>query len=129
MSATRADAYEAWAARLQDKRATSKQKYVTATPDDDHLTYWNSEHVFTESERVTADERSAASGAALAAAYAALGLDPTASSKDVEQAFRRLAKQHHPDRHVAADEATREFHLARMRRLNDAYAQLRRAAG
>lgn len=128
MSATRADDYEAWAARLQQKRTTSQQKYLGASPDDDHLTYWDSEHVFAESERVTADERSSAKGVDLAPAYAALDLDPTASAKDVERAFRRLAKQHHPDRHVASDEPTREFHLARMRRINDAYDQLRRAA-
>jgi DnaJ-class molecular chaperone len=127
MSAARADDYEAWAARLQDKRTTAKQKYVGATPDVEHLTYWDSEHVFSESERLTADDRGTTKGVDLAPAYAALGLDPAASSKDVERAFRQLAKEHHPDRHVAADEAAREFHLTRMRRINDAYAQLRRA--
>jgi DnaJ-domain-containing protein 1 len=126
MSDTRADEYEAWGARLQAKRARSNQKYVGAPPDAGPPTYWDSEHVFRESERVGADERGSAKGADLAPAYAALGLDPTASSKDVERAFRRLAKEHHPDRHVAADDAAREFHLARMRRINDAYAQLRR---
>jgi curved DNA-binding protein CbpA len=43
----------------------------------------------------------------------------------VEVAFRTLAKAHHPDLHIAADEATRAFHAERMGRINEAYARLR----
>ncbi len=49
--------------------------------------------------------------------------EPTANQ--VETAFRRLAKQHHPDRHIGADEATRAYHLDQMRRINEAYSRLR----
>ena len=33
-----------------------------------------------------------------ASAYAALGLTPDADAATIEQAYRRLIKQHHPDR-------------------------------
>ena len=36
--------------------------------------------------------------AADASAYAVLGLDPGADSAEIEQAYKRLIKQHHPDR-------------------------------
>lgn len=37
-------------------------------------------------------------------AYATLGLEPTATDAEIKKAFRRLAKQHHPDRGGDAEE-------------------------
>lgn len=46
--------------------------------------------------------------------YEVLGVAPTASSDEVRAAYRRLARQHHPDRGGPAAEAT-------MARINEAY--------
>ncbi len=48
--------------------------------------------------------------------YKMLGISPSASWDDVERAYRKKAKLHHPDH--GGDEDT-------MRALNDAYAQLK----
>jgi len=127
MSSARVDDYEAWAERLQRKRVAAKEKYRGPTDREAPPTYWDAEHVFDDSERLSADDAATGHGRDLAAAYAVLGLDPTASAREVETAFRGLAKLHHPDRHVTADDQTRAEHLDEMRRVNDAYATLRRA--
>ncbi len=49
--------------------------------------------------------------------YKMLGLSPTATWQEVESAYRRKAKRHHPD-HGGDEDA--------MRALNDVYAQLKR---
>jgi DnaJ like chaperone protein len=58
----------------------------------------------------------------LTAAYQALGIDSTATDKEVKTAYRRLMNQHHPDKLVAkglpdsmmevAKERTREIRAA-----------------
>ena len=60
--------------------------------------------------------------AALATAYGALGVEPSATDKEVKTAYRRLMNQHHPDKLVArglpesmmnvAKEKTREINAA-----------------
>ena len=55
--------------------------------------------------------------AADASAYAALGLKPGADSAAIEQAYRRLIKQHHPDREGGD--------AARAAEINRAYRELR----
>ena len=55
--------------------------------------------------------------AADASAYAALGLEPGADAAAIEQAYRRLIKQHHPDR--AGGDARRAAEI------NRAYRELR----
>jgi hypothetical protein len=55
--------------------------------------------------------------AADASAYAALGLDPGADSATIEQAYKKLIKQHHPDREGGD--------AARAAEINRAYEQLR----
>jgi hypothetical protein len=52
-------------------------------------------------------------------AYAALGLDPTATSDDVRRAYRRLARELHPDANLGDAAAA-----ARFRRVADAHALL-----
>src|SRR3954452_12676553 len=54
--------------------------------------------------------------------WAALGLEPTASSAEVTAAYRRLAKRYHPDR--AGDRGAQ-----RMAEINAAYDQLRDGVG
>ncbi len=50
--------------------------------------------------------------------YAVLGVPPTASATQVREAYRRLAKQHHPD--LRRDAASTE----RMQRINQAWEML-----
>src|SRR5437660_10059421 len=52
-----------------------------------------------------------------ASAYAVLGVDPAADSAEIEQAYRRLIKQHHPDREGGD--------AARAAEINRAYRELR----
>lgn len=56
-----------------------------------------------------------------ASAFAALGLEPGADRAAVEQAYRRLIKQHHPDRSGGDSDRAAE--------INRAYAELRSAPG
>lgn len=58
--------------------------------------------------------------------YAVLGLDPDAGPDEIRAAYRRLARQHHPDRHVAegAPEPFLKVAHARMAAINAAYADL-----
>jgi hypothetical protein len=54
-----------------------------------------------------------------ASAYAALGIEPGADSAEIEQAYRRLIKQHHPDREGGDARRAAE--------INRAYRELRAA--
>ena len=61
----------------------------------------------------------------LADYYTILGLDPEASPESVKIAFRRLARQNHPDLRADCDtEAEKALIHARMAQLNEAYAIL-----
>lgn len=57
-------------------------------------------------------------------AYATLGLLPGADSSAVQQAFRRLARRLHPDRHPHADPSERAQLLSRFAELSAAYHAL-----
>ena len=70
-----------------------------------------------EVEPVTADEK----------ALAALGLEPGAIWSQVVAAHRQLVKETHPDLLVDADPATIEAATDRLRTINLAYAQLKKA--
>lgn len=52
--------------------------------------------------------------------YKVLGLEPDASDDDVKRAYRRLAKQYHPDLNPGDQEAARK-----MQEVNDAYDQIK----
>jgi len=59
-------------------------------------------------------------------AYAELGLAPSASDEQVEQAFRRLISEYHPDRVANAAQEIRDLAEARARTINTAYEAIRR---
>jgi curved DNA-binding protein CbpA len=59
--------------------------------------------------------------------YSILGLDPGASEESIKLVYRRLAREHHPDRNVDSTESEREGFSARMAQLNGAYAVLSNA--
>lgn len=67
----------------------------------------------------------------LAEAYKALGLEKTASDKEVKTAYRRLMNQHHPDKLVAKGlpESMKEAAEERTREIRRAYEIVRDARG
>ncbi len=65
-------------------------------------------------------------GTATDEAYSALGLSPGASDAEIEQAYRRLISEFHPDRVVNAERGIREHAERRARELNAAVETLRR---
>ncbi|HMB56087.1 MAG TPA: J domain-containing protein [Arenimonas sp.] len=56
--------------------------------------------------------------------YATLGLLPTASDDEVEQAWRRLISEYHPDRVASAAKEIRELAETRAREINAAYESI-----
>lgn len=52
--------------------------------------------------------------------YQVLGVSPDASDEEIKRAYRRLAKQYHPDRNPGDAEAARK-----MQQVNDAYEQIK----
>jgi len=61
-------------------------------------------------------------------AFRRLGLSPSASTLEVKQAFRRLARTLHPDTHPRADAATRRRLEQRFAEVSDAYREALAAA-
>jgi curved DNA-binding protein len=53
--------------------------------------------------------------------YETLGVPRTASEEEVKRAYRRLARQHHPDLHPDKD---KDLHTRTMQEVNEAYAVL-----
>jgi DnaJ-domain-containing protein 1 len=120
----RAAAYSAWAARMKAKREQTRSaadRNGTAQP-----TYWTTDALFAESVRVAEDQSAADStGRKVAELLAVLQLPATATPEQVGDAYRRLAKAHHPDRFIDADAATQRLHDDQMRRVNQAYRALK----
>ncbi|MDQ3617921.1 MAG: DnaJ domain-containing protein [Pseudomonadota bacterium] len=57
--------------------------------------------------------------------YAALGLTPEATDAEVDQAYRRLISQYHPDRMAGAAAELRQQAEAKAREINGAYDRIR----
>jgi DnaJ-domain-containing protein 1 len=121
----------AWAERLRRKserdRATILGEATTSrsTGSDG---YWSSSHV-AGPEDPTAEPGVVADPTRRSRLLGELGLPADASTDDVAAAYRRLAKQHHPDRWAEADEATRQRNAEEMMRINAVYRALRVSAG
>ncbi len=56
--------------------------------------------------------------------YAILGLDPGASPESIKLAYRRLARESHPDLNISSTEEEKRALSLRMAQLNGAYAVL-----
>jgi curved DNA-binding protein CbpA len=59
--------------------------------------------------------------------YAILGLDPGASQESIKVAFRRLAREHHPDRKMHATKTEKTSTSIDIVQLNEAYSVLSNA--
>lgn len=53
--------------------------------------------------------------------YEILGISSNATEEEIKAAFRKLAKQNHPDLH---SDTEREFYEAKMKKINEAYAMV-----
>lgn len=62
--------------------------------------------------------------------HAVLGITPEATLEEIRAAWRRLARDHHPDRHIAEGTPPEFIRIAetRMAAINDAYRRLSRGA-
>lgn len=61
--------------------------------------------------------------------YTLLGVAPAASDEDLEQAYRRLMSEYHPDRVANAAKEIRDIADRRTREINQAYDTIRRQRG
>ena len=120
----RAARYSDWATRLRDKQ-TSRRAGDADGPGPAQG-YWSPEALYEESRRLAREENLARPNPwFVRELLAVFDLQEGATSAEIGSAYRRLAKQHHPDRFMMADAETRAFHEAEMRRVIDAYEALR----
>ena len=120
----------AWRERLAAKSQRARSYTFREEPEPMSTSYWSEEVLFAESrdaEEAMLDD--ATDRATIDGLLLDWGLPPEATAADVNLAFRRLAKVHHPDRWVLADETTQLDHEAAMRRVNRIYAVLTKALG
>lgn len=122
----------AWAERMKAKRQATKeriaadQRSAAGIAGEPAPTYWTTDALFSDSRRAEEDELSRRPDpAAVAELLAVLDLRDDADADALTTAYRRLAKVHHPDRFVTADEATQRHHAERMLDINRAYTHLR----
>jgi DnaJ-domain-containing protein 1 len=118
----RAARYSDWAARMRDKGAArpgAGDEPATGSG------YWSAEALFEDSRRVAHEEGVARRNPwVVRDLLGVFDLAEGATRAEIGHAYRRLAKQHHPDRFMMADPETRAFHEAEMRRVIDAYEAL-----
>lgn len=117
----RAARYSDWAERMRDKKSRLHQEQDGPVP-----SYWTTDALFEESRRLEHEElHTKPNPWRVQELLAVLDLRTGATPHDIGDAYRKLAKQHHPDRYVQADEATQRFHAERMITIADAYRTLK----
>jgi len=122
----RAEDVQAWAQRMRDKRAARQAEANGEAPP--ASTYWSSDALYEESRHVAEEERLTANTTeSRNALLASFGLGPSATPHDVTQAFKQLAKLHHPDRYVSSSPEVQAHHSEAMTRINSAYRALKTA--
>jgi DnaJ-domain-containing protein 1 len=114
--------YTDWAERIKEKRnRLAKDQAGEPSP-----SYWSTDALFEESRRVEDDEiLSRPNPWRVMELLATLDLREGASTTEIGEAYRRLAKKHHPDRFVNAEPAIQEFHAEKMRDVITAYRTLK----
>ena len=56
--------------------------------------------------------------------YSILGISRGASQDEIKKAYRKLAKEHHPDKFVNSSDSEKKYHENKMKEINDAYENL-----
>jgi DnaJ-domain-containing protein 1 len=125
VSAERRNDYAEWAERMKSKRQEKVETIRAAErPASPGPTYWSSDALFEESRRLEEDDQGVV--ATRTELLAVLGLPPNADEPEVVRTYRRLAKEHHPDRYPDAEQAIRDLHVEKMQRITAAYRALQR---
>ncbi len=88
--------------------------------------YWSTDGLFRDSElQAERDREEQIKQGKITALLAQLGLGKDASWADVNVAYKRLAKEHHPDRNADKNPHTAQHHLDQMLELNRVHRTLR----
>jgi hypothetical protein len=120
--------YSAWAGRMTAKR-NQDQAEILGVVEDSPVSHWSAEFVLgLGNQDRPLDDHGDADHRETGQAFEVLGLDADADGQEVTLAYRALAKRHHPDRWVEADERLRRHHAEEMLRINRAYRVLRGSA-
>ena len=124
-----AERISAWADRMRQKRRRDQAEILgDAAPRASAAGNWCSDHV-TGADDPASEPGVVTDPSRVSRLLGELGLPHDASADDVAGAYRRLAKQHHPDRWAEADEATRRLNAEEMMRVNAVYRALRISGG
>lgn len=119
----RSQRYNDWAERMRVKRERFRQQLGEEAPTS---SYWSTDALFEESRRIDNEELYERPNPwRVRELLAVLDLRDNATRDEIGAAYRRLAKQHHPDRFVAAEPTEQAFHEEQMREINAAYRALK----
>jgi hypothetical protein len=121
-------AYAAWAERM---RGHKKAKLAGLDPDPSDAEsrrgpsspYWDASTLFAS---VDGDQPTDPALMATRDLLAVLELDEGAGASDLQAAYRRLAKEHHPDRWYDSTPEVRSAHETRMALITEAHRELKR---
>jgi hypothetical protein len=119
----RAERYSEWAERMRTKR----KRLTTDLDGTPAPSNWSTDALFEESRRIEEDERYSVRRPnpwRVQELLAVLDLREGATAAEVGNAYRRLAKVHHPDHFVEADADIQEYHAQKMREIIRAYRTL-----
>ncbi len=121
----RADRYNDWAERMRQKRIRVRQEQAGEPAP----SYWTTDALFEESRRIQDDELDTRPNPwRVQELLAVLDLRGEPDTTTIAEAYRRLAKAHHPDHYLDAEPEIQEFHAAKMRDVISAYRTLKALA-
>lgn len=125
-TAAKQAAYAAWAEGMKEKRK-AKLASLQADPDEAAARgpspYWDTAALFAQPDEDTPTDPALMATPDL---LAVLELPADATTADLQPAFRRLAKEHHPDRWYDSSASVRLEHETRMALITEAHRELRR---
>lgn len=122
----RAAQYNDWAERMKAKRQRNREAILGSNRPEPSTGYWTPDSLFADSKLADEDDLLTRPNPwRVEELLSVLDLTGDAEPEDVSDAYRRLAKQHHPDRFIAADADTQQFHADRMTDIIKAYRALK----